>query len=240
MKDNDLEVMLNNVSIPRMNEYVSLGFSLGTEELLESYFSIQEVSSHFFVPIQILEICLRNSLSTVLSNRFDETAANLGKDKWYEILPISEKSRDAVRDAKKNASDKTKGNYTDGDVVSRLTFGFWVYLLEPVHNNNRQNPYHFWQYEIDNVFPGRGDRKIANIFDKLKQINTKRNRLYHHEPIWKKKKVNSFDKAISSLDKEYNILNDAIGWVSPAKKDYMEKLGYKARFDECCEKHLKR
>ena len=126
-----LEVMLNNVSIPRINEYVNLGFSLGTEELLESYFSIQEVSSHFFVPIQILEICLRNSLSTVLSNRFDETAANLGKDKWYEILPISEKSKDAVRDAKRNAYGKTKGNYTDGDVVSRLTFGFWVYLLIP-------------------------------------------------------------------------------------------------------------
>lgn len=237
MTNEDLETLVENVSIPRISEYVNLGFQMGSEELIEAYFNMQEMSSHFFVPIQMLEICLRNTLCNVLSRRFDEKAIQVGKNKWYELIPISEISKGNIITAKDKASKKT--NYSDDDVVANLMFGFWIYLLEPIHNNNRNNPYHFWQYEIDNVFPGRNGKKVNEIFENLKQINKKRNRLYHHEPIWKKKATNDFNKAVGSLKRDYKLINEAIGWVSPEKKMYMERLGFKERFLECCEKHRK-
>lgn len=237
MTEEEIQVIFNNVSIPRISTYTHLGFEEGSEELIEAYFSIQEISSHFFVPIQILEICLRNSISSSLSKRFSPSVTGVERE-WYELLPFSETSRAMVATAKKNAEEKFGEDFTEDDLISRLMFGFWVYCLEPIHADNKKNPYHFWQYEIDNIFPGRKGNNLATMFQGLRNINTKRNRLYHHEPIWKKKRANSFNKAVRSLKREYYVVNDALGWTSPVKKRYMESLGYVDRFEECCRKHL--
>lgn len=118
-------------------------------------------------------------------------------------------------------------------------FGFWVHMLESVHvvPDPEVNPYHFWQYELNNIFPGREKHSVSAIFSSLKRVNFYRNRLYHHEPVWKGAKVKNINSAIESLVREYSKILDIIKLLSPEKLRYMLEIGYEQKFLECCAKY---
>lgn len=237
MTDEQIKKIIQTLSIPRVSAYINLGLKPESKELIDAYFALQEMSSHFFVPIQMLEVCLRNAISHALCSRFK--FSDNGKH-WHDLLPISAEGREILKAAKKksqtNAGRKGK-NYTEDDLVSNMTFGFWVHMLEPIHADPKNNQHHFWQFEIDNVFPGRNGKSIKSIFPELKRVNIYRNRLYHHEPVWKGKKTQSLNLAIQSLEREYNKIFDVLGWLSPGKVNYMNIMGYQKRFAECCDKY---
>lgn len=240
MNEEEIIKILRGLSIPRVSVYTNLGLPPESKELIDAYFALQEMSSHFFVPIQMLEVCLRNSIYHALCNRFP--AADNGK-KWYELLPISANGKTILRTAKskseENAKRKRLANYTEDDLVSNIMFGFWVHMLEPIHADPKNNPYHFWQFELDNIFPGRNGKSVKSIFPELKRVNLYRNRLYHHEPVWKGKKAQNLNQAIESLEREYSNIFDVIGWLSPEKVRYMNTMGYCTKFYECCRKYKK-
>jgi len=243
MNDEEIKKIIGCLSIPRVSAYINLGYKPDSKELIDAYFSLQEISSHFFVPIQIIEISLRNSIHQALSKRFPFNEKN-GKN-WYDLLPISDDSKKMLltAKAKAKANDEKKGGsgYSEDDLISNIMFGFWVHMLEPVHvvPDITVNPYHFWQFELDNIFPGRDKHSVNAIFVSLKRINFYRNRLYHHEPVWKGKKVKSINCAIDSLDREYSKILDVIKLLSPEKLNYMLNIGYKEKFIECCAKYKK-
>lgn len=240
MNDDEVKKILKGLSIPRVSVYTNLGLKPDSKELIDAYFALQEMSSHFFVPIQMLEVCLRNSIYHSLCTKFP--FADHGK-LWHDLLPISQEGRRILKVAKdkssENARRKGGANYTQDDLVSNIMLGFWVHMLEPIHADPKSNPHHFWQSEIDNVFPGRNGKSLKSIFPELKRVNVYRNRLYHHEPVWKGKKAQSLNQAIESLEREYSKIFDVIDWLSPEKVRYMNAIGYRTRFEECCIKYKK-
>ncbi|WP_211480379.1 hypothetical protein, partial [Escherichia coli] len=64
---------------------------------------------------------LRNAINNTIK-------ANHGPA-WYDSIPQTKKSQDLVLNAKQKALDECGVRYTDDDVICRLTFGFWVYML---------------------------------------------------------------------------------------------------------------
>lgn len=147
MSEEELLRIINNISKPRIKTYEGLGFPEKDVDLISAYFAIQEISSHFFVPLQVLEICLRNSINNALTPLFE------GKwpgNKWYNLVQLSDESKKTLLSAKKITKAKCGEAYTDDDLISNLMLGFWVYMLDSQHRNN-QNPYHFWQYVLDDV-----------------------------------------------------------------------------------------
>lgn len=233
MGEEEIRKIIDNISIPRIETYENLGFVDRNENLLAAYFAIQEISSHFFVPLQVLEICLRNSIHNSLDDLFSDQQKG---EKWYNLVHLSKESRRTLSQAKRNTEKKCGPHYSDDDLISNLMFGFWVYMLDSQHRDNSK-PYHFWQYKTDEIFPGRGEKKVKEIFDVLKRINRNRNRLYHHEPVWKGNKQKTYQEAIVVLEGEYNKIYEALGWIAQEKKSYMERLGFFQRFRDCCEKH---
>jgi hypothetical protein len=238
MNNDEVAKILKGLSIPRVSVYTDLGLQPNSKELVDAYFALQEMSSHFFVPIQILEVCLRNSIYHALCRKFSENSRL-----WHEIIPISQEGRRILTLAKnksaENSTRKRSNSYTQDDLVSNIMLGFWVHMLEPIHADPKNNPHHFWQSEIDNVFPGRGGKSLKSIFPELKRVNIYRNRLYHHEPVWKGKRAQSLNQAIESLEREYSKIFEVITWLSPEKVKYMNAVGYRTRFEECCQKYKK-
>lgn len=234
MSEEEILRIIENISEPRIKTYKGLGFKDHDESLISAYFAIQEISSHFFVPLQVIEICLRNSIHNSLTSLFEEKWPG---NKWYDLAQLSDESKRTLLAAKKITIKKNGEDYTDDDLISNLMLGFWVYMLDKQHRNNK-NPYHFWQYVVNDVFPGRQGKSVKNMFDDLKRINLTRNRLYHHEPIWKKRKREiSFHEAINVLETEHSKAYEALGWLSQEKKGFMIQLGFYERFEECCRKH---
>lgn len=235
MSEEEILKVIGNISEARIRTYEGLGFPEKGQEVVTAYFAIQEISSHFFVPLQVLEICLRNSIHSSLAPLFEQ---KWGDRKWYDLVQLSDESRSNLLAAKKTTASKCGKNFSEDDLISNIMFGFWVYMLDKPHRVYT-NPYHFWQYVTDDVFPGRKGKSVKQMFDQLKSINRTRNRLYHHEPIWKTKKAGnkSFLEAISVLEKEYNKIYESLEWMAVEKKDFMVRLGFFQRFEECCQKH---
>ena len=234
MKTTNIEELIQDISEPRLKTYKDVD-NFSDVELLSFYFKIQEISSHFFVPIQILEIILRNRLNhelKILNNK----RRNWTKENWYETIEgeLSKKSKDML----KNAMSKSKGG-SEGDLIANITFGFWVYLLDAQHSDNK-NPLAFWQYIEHKVFPDKKNKNLKEIFNILKRVNKVRNRLYHYEPIWKETKPRKLSKkiVISKMMDEYNKIYEAIGIISSEKKILMEKMDFKSKFEECCQNNV--
>ncbi|EBV7437546.1 hypothetical protein ACJ92_23810 [Salmonella enterica subsp. enterica serovar Anatum] len=86
----------------------------------------------------MIEVALRNAINNTIK-------ANHGPA-WYDSIPQTKKSQDLVLNAKQKALDECGVRYTDDDVICRLTFGFWVYMLDAPYRDT-QRPCYIWTPE---------------------------------------------------------------------------------------------
>lgn len=61
-----------------------------------------------------------------------------------------------------------------------------------------------------------------------------RNRLFHHEPIWKFKNANSPQECIAELRKKFNDVFKALGWISNYKRNFLREFGFVELFKINC------
>ena len=115
-----------NLSARRLKEYrsrLSADVSgLSTPETVKAYFLLNDISQHFFVPLQLVEVVLRNRINDHITN-------SKGKRSWYDSVPATVRTKEAVMKAK-NLADEQVATPTPDDIVCRLTFGFWANLLD--------------------------------------------------------------------------------------------------------------
>lgn len=128
------------------------------------------------------------------------------------------------------------------DVVSGLTFGFWPRLLDLKVDIHRQPV--VWGPILVDVLPGHRQRQASYwaklkhrdaLFARLDMCNGLRNRIAHHEPIWKlgALMVESCSRpgspvaiqapapttpadALNRLRLLYDRVTELLGWLSPA------------------------
>ena len=237
-----IDGILSSISDARINSYIDLGFDANSDKLVHAYFSLQELSSHFFVPLQVLEISLRNAIHSNLTLRYKRINGDSGK-KWYDIINLTDESRRLKNKAIKDLRERKKENFCENDIISKLSFGFWVRLMDKNFRNGDKNhpeyQHNFWQYEHQNIFPNKGKLKMNNIHSEFTAINSLRNRLFHQEPIWKGNKSKSYSSAIECMKAKYEKVMTAIFWISEDKKLYMEReFSFKDNFQKCCDFYL--
>jgi hypothetical protein len=223
--------IINSLSETRLNTYKSLNGSSTVNELdIYCYITIQDLSSHFFLPLQLLELSLRNHIHSNMSVFYKNI-------EWFNPYTLTAESKRQLSDAKRKK--KNGKNLTSDAIVAQLSFGYWVYMLSPEHRNELT----FWKSELNKVFIGNSNNKnIKKLFGELVELNELRNRLYHNEPIWKgtkKNPVTSYAQAIHSLSEKYKKVINMLMVISPAKYALLESLGVFQDFEESCDKHLK-
>lgn len=201
--------LLNLVSEPRLEHYeLYLGCKTPSEKLC-AYFAYQELSGYFLPIIQLIEISMRNAIDVELVKRF-------GLD-WYSTVPQSETSKSLVV----NAKSKSPKNSDRNDIISRLTLGFWIYMLDAEYRDTASK-YYIWTPDVrDKVFPNactifneKNKMSVKAIFEEMQKVLELRNRLFHHEPIWKGHGCNSHEKAVSNILKNYDFLKKVLRWMS--------------------------
>ncbi len=96
---------------------------------------------------------------------------------------------------------KQQKPYEPGRVVAELKLGFWVSLLS---TNYEQR---LWPKLLPTVFPylPRSKRTRSTVAGRFQEIRRLRNRVSHHEPIYRSK----------TLAQHYRNIEEAIGWMVP-------------------------
>ncbi|MFP3835782.1 hypothetical protein, partial [Chryseobacterium sp. SIMBA_028] len=76
----------------------------------------------------------------------------------------------------------------------------------------------------------------SEIYKKLKEIKNLRNRLSHHEPVWKTKSVVCPDTAIQYLNSVVGDMLDIIQGISIERYQRLDESGHIDYFKEVCNK----
>ena len=223
-----IEELILSISMHRLSTYKHLFDEIVDDSTkyderskLLFYLEIQSIYSHFFIPMQTLEITLRNRINHFQSIHYETSS-------WFKKLVATDYATDSTKsmfsDAKKKVAKdlKDKGIKDRGpnpqEIVGRLTFAFWVELL---HLDYRSTL--FWQFYGKKVFPNKQKIKLGEIYDLLLRVKGVRNRLYHYEPLWDtKKKFNNIDDFCSTLEGTYYLIIDLIGYLSQEYKEQLE------------------
>ncbi len=170
----------------------------------KSYDDIQEynknlvVSKQSYIPLSILEISLRNSIDTLLTNKIGEDwhvdESFLTKDSMYKVkqaIDLLSRRREGISKHK---------------VIAELSFGFWVNLFKkPYEKKLRIN-------DLKKIFPNLPPRdvKLVNrekIYKELNHIRNFRNRVFHYEKVVGK---DNYHKVFEEIDEILRYFDDEI------------------------------
>jgi hypothetical protein len=163
------------VSNERIDQYIQRGAAGGDENLLTHYAWNMALSEALYIPIQCLEVSLRNAIHSTLSTAYNNPY-------WYDdkTLLTAPYAQADVAKAKQNIR-RLGRRETPGQVVATLTLGFWTGLFSSEYQNS------FWPKFSTNIFSSlpKTDRIRKKVSGELNVIRKKlRNRIMHHEPIW--------------------------------------------------------
>ena len=187
--------LISGLSPIRLSNYKKFFKTTSDEQVLGLYHWNEELSSVFFRTISIIEVLLRNQFHRALSLRYG-AIGEIGSKDWYEFLSLNDLSKKKIQEV---THERYRGQLrprrrllSPDDVVSRLTFGFWLHLIDVSTDTNEQAV--DWGSILPEMLPGhrqkqptywRKQKHQDALFTRLKMCNDLRNRIAHHEPIWK-------------------------------------------------------
>jgi hypothetical protein len=170
------------------------------DRALKLYLWNAQLGEAFHIPIQAVEVSLRNSINAGLTNTY-------GQDWWQnkdlEAILDEERRADLMQVLRRIRNRELDLN--TGQVVAGLSFGFWVGILD-----GRYNP-PIWGAQLRAAFPhfpkGRS-RKSLHIA--VRNVATLRNRISHHEPLIGRDTLGDFSNLMTLLE-----------WICPAKAAWL-------------------
>jgi len=166
--------LLDAISPSRLRKYLSATGG-NQENALALYKYNLDLSSALWKPLALLEVAFRNSMHRELSK-----VENFGREKWHyspelQDLLQSPDGRNTIKAAISKLERKLGVATSDG-VVSELSFGDWVRMLD------RKYMHKLWIPILQHAFtPGT---KWQELYPNIQKCRDIRNRIAHHEPVW--------------------------------------------------------
>jgi hypothetical protein len=160
-----------------------------------------------YIPLQAVEIALRNACRRELGAIFGQT--------WHDDMRFVRLDRGFPQalDAAKERLRRSGSTVDTPHIVAELSFGFWTTLL------SRRFEHTLWTPGLRRAFPrfhlvrktSVSRRLVADRFDGLRAF---RNRIAHHEPIFTR-----------PLAKDYASLLEVSEWMYPDLADWTDGFG---------------
>lgn len=162
------------------------------------------LSQEFYLPIQITEVALRNSIHAQLTILFGQN--------WFEAPRLTTAVPIRTFDEMKKIAAFERGRrgsaFTVDHVVAGLSFGFWLSLL------NTAMCQRIWSGNIRPIFPLLpATLHQPDVHRRLEKLRLFRNAVMHHYAI--------FDKGVSA---EWENIKLMLGWICPASVEVMLQL----------------
>lgn len=195
----DADAVEAALSLERFARYVAWAEG-DRPRAVELYTLNTQVSEALYVPLQALEVALRNRIHTVMSE-----AHGPG---WFhpEAGRVTERQAEQVRTALAELAEAGKP-IEDGRVVAALTFSFWTSMFGREQDD-------LWKRTLHRIATRDGRFLARKDFTaRLTQVRLLRNRIAHHEPIlyW-------------NLPKLHQSMLEMTRWLSPAMDDWRETV----------------
>jgi len=155
-----------------------------------------KVGEAFHIPIQAVEVGLRNSVSNALAREYTPN--------WWECSNLDslldEERKGDLAMVLRRIRNRKLELYVD-QVVAGLSLGFWVGMLD-----GRYNP-PIWSKQLRAAFPHfPTQRGRKSLFMEAGKVATLRNRIWHHEPL-----------IARDISNDFKVVMQLLEWICPTK-----------------------
>lgn len=192
-------LVANIISQERLTKYMTAAGG-DAEFALELYGWNIQISEAFFPLLSAAEVCLRNTVSARLIEKYGH--------KWWNDAQfhsvIGPKGKVITLRARQNLS--RSGAVTSGRMIAELTFGFWVQMLRPQNVTDLWTPLHTYFADLPETI------SYDQFYDRCKEVAKLRNRIFHHEPIIER-----------DILRDYGAILEIIKWISSDKGEWIQK-----------------
>lgn len=144
---------------------------------------------------------------------------------WLDATPtmLMENEQRKVENAKEHLGSDTRSQ-TEGHLIAKLDFGFWVALCRHSYDDWRSSGPRLWPRALEHSFRSRPPNvtmrsQLHQRFDPIREF---RNRVAHHEPIWDRGYLAHHEYVIDSLSWMSPKLAEAVRAMSSAVAVYNE------------------
>lgn len=174
-------------------------------EALELYKWNLDVSCAFFAPLQVCEVSIRNAISEAIEMTY---GANWPYEQSFEIaLPNPPRAYSPRANLLSHRNEPTTGK-----VIAELKFVFWERMFTSRHDST------IWNHHLRTVLPNMDAEKSvqelrSEAYSALQSIRDLRNRIAHHEPIFRR-----------NIQDEYDRIREVVRWRSAVAADWLDKV----------------
>lgn len=253
-----IQAITESLSTARFSTYqLPILGGASPEQCLGIYLWNKQLASAFLPALQIIEISLRNAIyQSWISHEEEQVELNFQPHDW-----VTEKAKidklwfvntftrqnnfiawSNIQTAEKQLNYENKP-LTAENFISKLTLGFWVSLVQKDFDVQKNSYITLWPHLRHRVFPNAVDStsgsplSINSIGNELKDINKIRNRLSHHEPLWRNKKAYQVEDIINKVIEHYDRCLKVIYWINPSNLKLLDIIESNTRMSELCSLH---
>jgi hypothetical protein len=246
----ELQDLQTITSAARLSSYSRFLGTTTAAEAYGAYMWSMAVSTAFSPLVHALEVGFRNALNNELSIHY----GNAWFQQWITTDATDQRAKGKLGATQKSTGEKLlddaikkikKRDHPNGApagyspswqrVLAEMTFGFWVTFLIKrfwdVNNNSK-----LWPNHISGVFPGAPTsmRAVGALHKAFEEIVDLRNRIHHHEPLWKHATVHSYVDALAYLNKQLDSALAKLDYLGYGQRVAMERYGVIAAIKELC------
>ncbi|KAA6208069.1 Abi family protein [Avibacterium paragallinarum] len=216
-----LSKQITSISQSRLSTYLLCFYQSDQskqKEAIAIYTALQHRAGIYFSLIQEIEVALRNEVSELLR----QAAPNNDLYQFFHYLAQDKNAPltiESQRQLKKAISECNKKHYDENDIISHISFGFWVNLFD--YDIKRNKHIIYWQTVLKPIF-NRRFNSFKDLYNTLKQVMRFRNRLYHQEIIWNKKTSKHPIQALKNLEKTYTQFEQVLQKIAPERFSFRQ------------------
>nr|VFK12495.1 MAG: Abi-like protein [Candidatus Kentron sp. LPFa] len=202
-----------SLSQERMGRYLEASDG-SWEKAFHLYTWNTAISAAFYESLQGLEVTLRNAIHQRLSKIYSVEIYGIS---WYDNPEVGldawaigriKKARDTL--------DRHRRDINPSSIVAELPLGFWVSLLSRGGKGpslDRKMDYNntLWKKGLWQTFPHCKERR-REIYKRLHFLQKFRNRIAHHEPIFRR-----------DLKADFSSILGVTAWICPITADWIER-----------------
>ena len=194
--------IIDTLSHSRMSTYLNAA-NRDPLRALDLYLWNSNISAALLVPMHICEILVRNAVADIFVTQFGQQWP------WQRSLELTLPKR--YRNELVKARSKPDIAQRTSKVIPELTFNFWQQMFVSTYDQQ------FWQPYLHQTLPNAPanipfDQLRASIFNDLEKIRKLRNRIAHHEPVFKQNIGSTMDKIERLIS--YRCI-DTANWAIP-------------------------
>jgi hypothetical protein len=167
-----------------------------------------EPKACFQPALHTLEVAFRNEISRAATRINDGRNFRFRRiNSWLDAEPtmLMKHEQDKVDLAMDKLGTDARSQ-TEGHLIAKLDFGFWVALCRDSYTDTRSGGPRLWPRALNYAFLRRPDTvtmraQLLHHFDPIRQF---RNRIAHHEPVWDRDYLANYEAVL-----------EGISWMSP-------------------------